>query len=1157
MSAIDFVIRTRAGTIQHGSVGGNDESFLVSAGASNDISLNIRQSDLRGYDRAADDLLITLADGRVIVLEGYFTSDENRLFLSAEGTLNEVTFVQGDGGALFAQYGPTETWGKWSPSDDLIFVNDPQVALDAGIPYNGEEEEVSMLAAAGLLGAGGLGAGAAVGAAALGGAAIIGGGGGGGGGSTAPTVDNPDGDHKINGESSAPSIDVTGTSVPGAEVVVTIGGKTVTTTTGDDGKWSVTFTGGDFPDDGDYDNVAVKVTDPDGTVTDLDGPSFEIDTVAPPISATNGAVSTGDLFNETAHSGGGVTLSGTGEVGATVTVTIDGHSQTTTIGGNGEWSFTFDATVLPAGEYTRDVVITAEDGFGNTTTLNEQIQIDTVNEVALSNAPLTGDDILNAAEVSAGLTLTGTGQSGSTVSVVIEGVTKTATVAGDGTWSVSYGSADLTTGTYQTTAQVTSTDPAGNVVTTSHTFDVDTEINLTVNTAGVEGDGTINNAERADGATLTGTADAGATVEITIGSTVLTTTAASNGAWSVDIPASSIPTGETTLNFTAKATDQVGNVETTTGSIDVDTLVTNFGFTSQAGGDGTVNAQEAAQGISLTGTTEPGGTVVLTLGGATVNAVVAPNGSWTANFTSAQVPADGTTTLTAVSTDQAGNSETITQQVTIDTTAGTLTISPNPVEGDDLVNAAEAADGVVLTGTSDPGQMVTVTMNGVSHTVQTAANGVWTAPFAAHEIASGTYDAQITATITDSAGNTLQRTDMVKVDTEVVNFGVSTNPVEGDNVINEIEAQNGFELTGTTEPGGQVSVTFEGHVVQAVVDAQGNWTAQFGAATVPVRELPTPSQITIDTTDAAGNTTQTTTSVTVDTRVQKLNMSSDPVTADNVVNVEEAANGFELTGQVEAGATVVVTLNGIAHTATVNQNGGWTVDIPSTSIPANMDGNLPVTVTATDPAGNVRTTSESVTIDTQVPDTLSWEGYGRDGSGVDLIRTEITSDRVYLGNLVDGAGGPSVVDVNIDNEVNVGNQTYMELTGSVPDGSHLVLATTDAAGNTSGAYLVTDDPATNTVRMSDDIATTLNQYNVDTIDLQFAEDAELTITEAQIKALSDTTDTVVVHGGADDQVTISGAQANGQQTEDGTTYNVFTLGDATVLVEEDITNVVI
>jgi hypothetical protein len=150
-----------------------------------------------------------------------------------------------------------------------------------------------------------------------------------------------------------------------------------------------------------------------------------------------------------------------------------------------------------------------------------------------------------------------------------------------------------------------------------------------------------------------------------------------------------------------------------------------------------------------------------------------------------------------------------------------------------------------------------------------------------------------------------------------------------------------------------------------------------------------------------------------------------------------------------------------------------------------------------------------------------------------------------------------VVDVNIDNEVNVGNQTYMELSGSVPDGSHLVLATTDAAGNTSGAYLVTDDPATNTVRMSDDIATTLNQYNVDTIDLQFAEDAELTITEAQIKALSDTKDTVVVHGGADDQVTISGAQANGQQTEDGTTYNVFTLGDATVLVEEDITNVVI
>ena len=68
MNAIEFVIRTPEGAVERGSVGGEGQSFLLAGGAGNDISLNIGQSDLRGYDRAANDLLITLADGRVIVL---------------------------------------------------------------------------------------------------------------------------------------------------------------------------------------------------------------------------------------------------------------------------------------------------------------------------------------------------------------------------------------------------------------------------------------------------------------------------------------------------------------------------------------------------------------------------------------------------------------------------------------------------------------------------------------------------------------------------------------------------------------------------------------------------------------------------------------------------------------------------------------------------------------------------------------------------------------------------------------------------------------------------------------------------------------------------------------------------------------------------------
>lgn len=1357
MSAIDFVVRTRVGAVERGSVGGENEGFLIDAGNGRDISLNLDRSQLGGYDRAADDLLITLADGRVIVLEQYFSEDGggSRLFLSANGELNQVSLVEADGGALFAQYGPTETWGKWSPTDELIFVDEPQVALDGA--FYPEDEEVSMLGA-GLLGAAGLGmSGAGLGAVGLGTAALLAAGGGddgggsGGGGSTpiVPTVDDPEAGYEFGGDDE-PSITITGTGEPGSEVIVTIGEDTVSTDIGEDGTWEAVFEGEDFPDDGVYTNVPVVVTNPAGEVTELGGPSFEIDTTPPAVEAVEGTVSTGDLFNEDDHADG-VELSGSAEAGSTLTVTIGEHVETITVGEDGLWTFTFDETVLPAGEYVQAVVITATDSFGNSTTINEEIRVDTVNEIGLSNAPLTGDDLINAGEHAAGVTLTGTSQAGSTVEVTIEGQMQSVTVDGDGNWSVTFDSSMLAGGTYSTMATIVSTDLVGNISTMTHEFDVDTEAAVTVDTStaggdgtvnavehggtvtlvgtgeagsaieveidgntwtttvaddgswtvdvgagflpagttvaevavtstdlagnvattwgdvnidtqneiamatgNVEGDGIVNAAERADGVVLNGVGEAGSSIAVTVAGTVLNTTVDASGNWSVTIPAASVPTGTTTLDVTAVstdlagntatangsinidtetnvsvvtdtvegdgvvnaaehadgvvltgqaeagasvqvtmgtvtqaavvaadgswtasfaaadiptgestqtvtavATDAAGNTATATGSVDVDTLVRNFNFTSTPGGaDGVINADEAAQGLSLTGTTEPGGTVQVTLAGVTVAATVAADGSWTANFTAAQLPSgEQTLTMTAVSTDLAGNSETITQNVVIDTDAGLLTISADPVEGDDMVNFVEASDGVILTGTSTPFQTVDVTMNGVTHSVVTDASGVWIAPFAAGEIPQGTYTADITATTTDTAGNILTRTDTLQFDTEVRNFATSAESVEGDNVINAAEAADGFSLSGTTEPGGTVEVSFNGVTRSATVDASGNWSVGFTASEVPSGE--SNETATIYTTDVAGNTEQTSVDFAVDTLVNNLAVSPDPTTADDVINAEEATQGFTMTGEVEVGSTVIVTFGGVAHTAIVAANGAWSVDIPPSSIQSGT-GVQVATIDATDLAGNTLSTTEDIMVDTVAPDQLAWEGYGRNHEGVDQIRTEISDDSVEISRVVDGEGAnPSVVDVALDSQVDVDalDLTFHTFADAVPDGTHLVLSQTDEAGNVSGSYLVTDDPATSEVTMTDALASTLSDFNIETIDLEFAEDSHLTITEAQLTALSSNTDTLVVHGGADDSVTIIGATASGTHTEGSETFNVFTLGDATLLIDDDITNV--
>ena len=168
MKAIDFVVRDNAGGLQRGVVSSETSSHVIQAGAGQEISINLRQADLSGHQRTGNDLVLTTADGRVIMIENYFNAsgDANRLFVSADGYLNEVSYVDTGTGELFAQYGPTQEWGKWSPSDDLIYLGRTEVAS-----VGAADDEVSMFAGP-LLGGGLLGSGAGV-AAAAGGLSLI------------------------------------------------------------------------------------------------------------------------------------------------------------------------------------------------------------------------------------------------------------------------------------------------------------------------------------------------------------------------------------------------------------------------------------------------------------------------------------------------------------------------------------------------------------------------------------------------------------------------------------------------------------------------------------------------------------------------------------------------------------------------------------------------------------------------------------------------------------------------------------------------------------------------------------------------------------------------------------------------------------------------
>lgn len=571
VSAIDFAVRDVAGGSQRGTVAGEGQGNFIQVGSGDSVSLNLSRASVVGYEQQGGDLVVALSDGRKIVLSGYFdeaAGDVNHLYLSDNGTITEVIISETGDGMLFADYGPVQGWDKWSPLDDLRFAEAD--AVSGGVIAADEPAGMAALVPGLLGGAGGLGAAAAV----VGGAAVIGGGGsggtsggggdgndttgggdgndttdGGGGDSdrAPPTVDAQDAD-PLTTNTTDPQIAVTGTGEPGDSVKVTVGGVVKTTTITEDGTWSVLYPTTGLPQDGTH-TAHVVVTEPGGKTHTLTGPSFVIDMTPPDVETTSGTTQQGDVENLSEYADG-VSLGGTGEAGAAISVVINGHTQQTTVGANGHWSVTFSQSQIPGGDYhTLPATITATDALGNVTTINRTIAIDTQTAVAVDNGQIGGDDRLTMSE-SSGFNLTGTAEAGASVAVTFEGQSVTVTANASGVWSAPFAFGSFGKMTRDGLVSVTATDAAGNTSTSSHTIHIDTEVqnfrltavdDLSSLAAGADA---VNAAEALNGVKVSGTVEAGSTVTVSWGDLVLPASAVTidaNGNWTATIPASAVP----------------------------------------------------------------------------------------------------------------------------------------------------------------------------------------------------------------------------------------------------------------------------------------------------------------------------------------------------------------------------------------------------------------------------------------------------------------------------------------------------------------------------------------------------------------------------------------------------------------------------------------
>ncbi|HCK1602874.1 TPA: Ig-like domain-containing protein [Escherichia coli] len=789
-------------------------------------------------------------------------------------------------------------------------------------------------------------------------------------------------DDIINASEKGADLQISGTSnqPAGTTITVTLNGQNYTATTDASGNWSTTVPASAVGALGEASyTVTANVTDSAGNSNSASH-NVQVNTALP--GATLNPVASDDIINA-AESGVAQTISGqvTGAAaGDTVTVTLGGKTYTATVQGNLSWSVDVPAADIQAignGDLTVNASVT--NGVGNTGSGSRDITID-ANLPGLRVDTVAGDDVVNSIEHGQALVITGSSSglaAGAALTVVINNVTYGATVLADGTWSLGVPAADVGNWPAGTVNIIVSgTNTAETTTTITHPVTVDlAAVAISINI--VSGDDVINAAEKSADLTLSGSTsgvEAGQTVTVTFGGKTYTTTVAANGSWSTTVPAADMAAlRDGDASAQVRVTNVNGNSATATHEYSVDSAAPTVTINTIAS-DNIINASEAAAGVTVSGTStaETGQTLIVTLNGTNYQTTVQADGSWSLTLPASDLTAlaNNGYTLTATVSDQAGNPGSASKGVTVDTTAPV--ISFNTVAGDDVINNVEHTQAQIISGTATgavAGDRLVVTIAGQQYVTSTDASGNWSVGVPASVI-SGLADGTVTisATITDSAGNSSTQTHNVQVNTAAVSLSVST--ISGDNLINAAEAGSALTLSGTGTnfaTGTVVTVLLNGKGYSATIQSNGSWSVNVPAADVAALSDGTSYTVSASAQDSAGNSATASRSVAVDLTAPVISINT--VSTDDRLNAAEQQQPLTLNGSTsaEVGQTVTVTFGGKTYTATVAANGTWALNVPAADLAALGQGAQTITASVNDRAGNPGQTTHALTVDTVAP----------------------------------------------------------------------------------------------------------------------------------------------------------------------------------------------
>ncbi|EBU6645019.1 Ig-like domain repeat protein [Salmonella enterica subsp. enterica serovar Stanley] len=753
--------------------------------------------------------------------------------------------------------------------------------------------------------------------------------------------------------------EIGGTSEPNSKITIFVNGveKAIAYTTGA-GHWGVVLPA--LGNDGNYE-LTFKVEDVAGNIREFGPQNVILDTVISPLTVVlreaDDSGKVGDWITNKSH----VTIDGTAEAGSTLTIRNPQGVviATLVVGNDGRWSAELDLR-----EGSNAFVVVSEDKAGNSQQKEILIEHDTqieISDISLSRDTNSGDkyDLItnNKSPVLVAMT-----DPGATVQVYINGVlqgTVEASSSGNISYTMPANSAD---GEYQ--VQFVATDTAGNRVESAiTTVTIDSQIAV----FDIDED-SLPALSNNRALSVSGVGEAGSQVSIFVdGKLVNVVMVEADGTWRAPI----LLQDDGTFNIHFSITDVAGNTEVSKDySVDVDSS-TDFP---------TLNLEDASNSGSLddlitshnkpvlVGTAEAGATIHIYVDEKIVaNVLVLEDGTWSYQFDNALK--DGEYSIRVVAEDPAGNTaESPRLLVTIDTS----TFIDNPVMMAGSDNGIFSNDSI--TSQTRPAFSIYGEMN---QSVQIFIDGVLVDTITVTdrnqvyrpESPLGDGSHSIYYVITDKAGNTAtSKTLNFTIDT------LNTTPVAIDSIggqtLAEMTGSDGkiyitdttrnLLFSGSAEPNSKIEIIINGlNVGEVWVNEKGHWQMPVNPLYFTEGQL----DITVKSTDRAGNVNQEKYSIWVDTHIQVFTSELDDNKSSSKTDWWSNSSTITMRGMGEIGATVSLIVAGVTlATAVVAANGQW--ELSTDQLP---EGKYDITLSVEDNAGNRKEEVHEIFIDRTPP----------------------------------------------------------------------------------------------------------------------------------------------------------------------------------------------